>query len=190
MTGKHKILVVDDGIANIYVLTEILQDDYEIIFATNGNDALELAVEEKPDLILLDVIMPEMDGYQVCSKLKTEATTQHIPIIFISARAEVEDEARGLEIGAVDYITKPVSPPIVRARVKNHLELTAGNLSAHTSRLEEAGYVNVEKRFAGKYPRTTLSLTTNGRSKFEEYRQQMRQTLDNLPSEDLSDNNA
>lgn len=120
----HKILIVDDVPINIRILIEILKiPDYEIFAATSGKAALELAVAENPDLILLDIMMPHIDGYEVCKKLKSNSDTKHIPIIFVTAMGEEDDETRGLELGAVDYITKPVNPPIVKARVKNHLEL-------------------------------------------------------------------
>ncbi len=119
-----KILIVDDVPTNINMLIEVLNNpNYEILAATNGNAALEVAESEIPDLILLDVVMPKMDGYAACKKIKENVTTKKIPIIFLTARASVEDETRGLELGAVDYITKPFSPPIVNARIRNHLEL-------------------------------------------------------------------
>ncbi|MBF0119271.1 MAG: response regulator [Desulfobacterales bacterium] len=119
----QKILIVDDVTENIKILIELLKNDYVTFFAKNGKTALEIAKTKKPDLILLDIIMPEMDGYEVCQKLKSNETTHDIPVIFISAMNEVGDETKGLEIGAVDYIIKPISPPIVKARVKNHLKL-------------------------------------------------------------------
>ena len=121
---KNTVLVVDDTPTNIQVLMETLKDDYRIIAAVNGQRALQMATSDPaPDIILLDIMMPEMDGYEVCKRLKAEAGTRDIPVIFITARSEVEDETRGLELGAVDYITKPISPPVVQARVKSHLEL-------------------------------------------------------------------
>ncbi len=122
-TVKPTILVVDDTISNIEVLDEVLGSEYEIIFATNGKEALDIALEQAPDLILLDIIMPEMDGYEVCTRLKEDTRTREIPVIFITAMDLEEDESRGLNIGAIDYITKPIRPPIVKARVRNHLEL-------------------------------------------------------------------
>ena len=120
----QKILIVDDAPATIKVLIEVLNSyNYEIFVATNGMTALEVATSEIPDLILLDIIMPDMDGYEVCTKLKMNVIAQKIPVIFITARSDEEYEAKGFEFGAVDYITKPISPPIVQARVKTHLEL-------------------------------------------------------------------
>ena len=115
--------MVDDIAANIKILSAILKHEYDILVATNGSDALEIALVEQPDVILLDVMMPDMDGYEVCSRLKADPRTHDIPVIFISAMNEVEDEARGLEVGGLDYITKPINPAIVKARVRIHLEL-------------------------------------------------------------------
>lgn len=118
-----RILVVDDELVTIEVMAEVLAPVHDIIFATSGAEALDLAATGKPDLILLDVMMPGMDGYEVCRHLKADSATIGIPVIFITALDSVEDEAKGLEIGAIDYVTKPISPAIVRARVHNHLEL-------------------------------------------------------------------
>lgn len=121
---KRAVLVVDDTPANIQILMETLKDDYRIIAAVNGRRALQLAASTPPpDIILLDVMMPEMDGYEVCAKLKADAKTRDIPIIFITAMNDAQDETKGLELGAVDYITKPFSQAVVLARVKSHLEL-------------------------------------------------------------------
>ncbi|MBP6735163.1 MAG: diguanylate cyclase, partial [Chromatiaceae bacterium] len=119
-----RILIVDDVPDNIRVLSRMLVDDgHEISAATNGRQALKLAAACAPDLVLLDVMMPDMDGYQVCAALKADPLLRAIPVIFITALADVEDETRGLALGAVDYITKPFKEPIVRMRVKSHLEL-------------------------------------------------------------------
>src|SRR3954469_2294268 len=118
------ILVVDDISTNITVLMEILRGDYRVLAAINGEQALKIARgEPPPSLILLDVMMPGMSGHEVCQHLKSESSTRKIPVIFVTAMNQVEDEARGFDLGAVDYITKPVSPPIVMARVKTHLAL-------------------------------------------------------------------
>lgn len=119
---KPTILIVDDVPDNIAVLSNILAD-YNLKAANNGAKALEIASRFRPDIILLDIMMPEMDGYTVCKRLKRDFHTKNIPVIFVTAMDEVTDEARGFELGAVDYITKPVSPPVVRARVKTHLNL-------------------------------------------------------------------
>ncbi|OKH31055.1 hypothetical protein NIES2119_29660 [[Phormidium ambiguum] IAM M-71] len=124
MNEKEKILIVDDNPENIYVLLETLKADYAIVVAKNGQKALQFAVEQpQPNLILLDVMMPEMDGYEVCRRLKADEKTQDIPIIFVTALKEIGNEAQGFELGAVDYISKPISPAIVRARVKSQLTL-------------------------------------------------------------------
>lgn len=121
---KQVILVVDDVPANIDVLSEILRPTYQVKVVTNGVMALKIAMgPQPPDLILLDIMMPGMDGYEVCQRLKNNSLTRHIPVIFVSAMDEVNDETKGFELGAVDYITKPVSPSIVKARVKTHLAL-------------------------------------------------------------------
>ena len=122
--GKTQtILIVDDTQENILLLSEVLESDYMTKAAIDGERALKIAfAAEPPDLILLDVMMPGMSGYEVCKRLKENPNTSHIPVIFVTAMGEVEDETKGLELGAVDYITKPISPPIVMARVKTHLE--------------------------------------------------------------------
>jgi putative two-component system response regulator len=121
---KAKILIVDDTPENIQILMETLKSDYKIVAAVNGQKALELAEKHPvPDLILLDIMMPGMNGYEVCSRLKAQKATSKIPVIFVTAMGDVDDEARGFSLGAVDYITKPITPGIVRARVKTHLGL-------------------------------------------------------------------
>ena len=147
---KSKILIVDDVPENIQILMETLKDEYTIVAATNGEKALKLASRDPiPDIILLDIMMPEMDGYEVCKRLKNDEKTSHIPLIFVTAMGDVEDETRGFETGAVDYITKPISPPIVRARVKNHLELELARktLEKQNEELKEAARLkeDVEK---------------------------------------------
>lgn len=117
------ILVVDDSPMNIKILHEILHGEYRVLFATSGAEALTTVAAALPDLILLDIMMPEMDGYEVCRRLKDDPRTRRIPVIFVTALADQEDEAKGLALGAIDYISKPVNQAVVRARVKNHLEL-------------------------------------------------------------------
>lgn len=136
-----KILIVDDEPFNLKVLKQILQDSYRLSFAKNGLDALELARTEQPHLILLDVMMPDMTGFEVCAKLKTEPSTQNIPVIFVTALSDENDEATGLTHGAVDYITKPVYPAVVKARVKTHLSLVrAENLQkTHLELIQRLG---------------------------------------------------
>lgn len=121
---KARILIVDDTPTNLQILVKALEEEHEIITAVNGREALDkAAVEPQPDLILLDVMMPEVDGHEVCRRLKAEEKTEHIPVIFITSLQEEQDETKGLELGAVDYLTKPVRPAIARARVRNHLQL-------------------------------------------------------------------
>ena len=126
------ILIVDDTEENIDILLETLGELYDICVATDGESALEIVAEDHPDLILLDILMPKIDGYEVCKRLKASKRTQNIPIIFLTALSETRDEKKGLDLGAVDYITKPINPALVRARVKNQLEL-----KLHRDRLED-----------------------------------------------------
>jgi len=120
---KEKILVVDDTPENLDVVKGILKDDYTLFLAVNGNLALKIARAQKPDLILLDIMMPEIDGYEVLRRLKQDEETNSIPVIFLTAKTEIEDEQKGLELGAVDYIMKPISPPILLARIRTQLRL-------------------------------------------------------------------
>ncbi len=121
---QETVLVVDDSPENISLMSALLKNLYRTKVATNGEKALQIAASDgPPDLILLDIMMPGIDGYEVCQRLKADPNTSDIPIIFLTAKSDVQDEQMGLELGAVDYITKPISPPIVMARVKNHLQL-------------------------------------------------------------------
>lgn len=123
--GKQTILIVDDTPANLDVLVEILRDDYRTKVAISGEKALALAFAgTPPDLILLDIMMPGLNGYEVCRRLKAHPPTRNVPVIFVTAMSEVEDETKGLELGGVDYVTKPISPPIVKARIKTHLAVS------------------------------------------------------------------
>lgn len=124
MLEKATILAVDDTPDNLLLISGLLKDEYHVRVANGGERAIKIALSDNPpDLILLDIMMPDIDGYEVCRLLKENEKTSHIPIIFLTAKTEVEDETHGFEIGAVDYITKPISPPIVLARVKTHLAL-------------------------------------------------------------------
>lgn len=124
LIAKPTILIVDDTPENIDVLVASLSDEYTIKVALNGKKALSIAsLSPRPDLILLDVMMPEIDGYNVCERLKNNPVTANIPVIFVTAKHDIKDEEKGLSLGAVDYIIKPISPPIVRARVRTHLAL-------------------------------------------------------------------
>jgi putative two-component system response regulator len=121
---EEKVLLVDDNTTNLQLLHETLDGlGYKLLIAKNGKTALAIAQKANPSIILLDIMMPEMDGYEVCRRLKADKSTAPIPVIFITALADDEDEAKGLGLGAVDYITKPINPELVRARVHNHLEL-------------------------------------------------------------------
>jgi putative two-component system response regulator len=121
---KPTILVVDDTPDNLSLMSGLLKDLYKVKIANNGERALKVAMTgTPPDIILLDIMMPVMDGYETCRHLKANTETRDIPVIFLTAKAEVEDEMRGFELGAVDYITKPISPPVVMARVNTHLQL-------------------------------------------------------------------
>jgi sigma-B regulation protein RsbU (phosphoserine phosphatase) len=125
-SDKQVILLVDDTPANIHIAQAILRDEFRIRVATSGAKALELVkTEPLPALILLDIEMPGMDGYEVCNRLKADPQTRDIPVIFLTAKTESEDETRGFEVGAVDYVHKPFSPTVVKARVQTHLTLRA-----------------------------------------------------------------
>ena len=141
---KSTILTVDDTVTNIEVVKGVLSDEYLVQAALSGEVALKIVSKRKPDLILLDVMMPEMDGYEVCKRLKENEETRDIPVIFLTAKSQEEDETKGLSLGAVDYITKPISPPILKERVKNHLLLKASrDLLAQQNEVLE---VKVEER--------------------------------------------
>ncbi|MBF0119889.1 MAG: two-component system response regulator [Desulfobacterales bacterium] len=131
-SSNFTVMVVDDTEANIDVLVNTLEDIYDVKVAMDGETALADIIDEPPDLILLDIMMPGMDGYEVCQKLKSNEVTKNIPVIFLTAMTEEKDEAKGLSLGAVDYVTKPFSPELVKARVKNQLEL-----KRHRDHLEE-----------------------------------------------------
>lgn len=118
-----KLLLVDDEPVNLRVLKQLLADHYQLVFAKDGEQALRLAKEQSPDLILMDVMMPGMTGFDTCKALKADVTTASIPVIFVTALTEEHDETEGFNVGGVDYITKPISPAVVLARVKTHLSL-------------------------------------------------------------------
>ncbi len=120
---RPRLLLVDDEPTNLQLLRQVLDKDYRLLFATDGERALALARAQQPDLVLLDVMMPGMDGHSVCRQLKAESATRAIPVIFVTALSDATDEAKGFDAGCVDYITKPISAPVVRARIKTHLSL-------------------------------------------------------------------
>lgn len=126
---KPVVLIVDDTADNITLLTSLLGGLYKNKVATNGPKALQIAMKDPPDLILLDIMMPGMDGYAVCKELKSSPVTKDVPVIFLTAKTQEDDEMHGFELGAVDYITKPISPPILMARVATHLALQKAHKS-------------------------------------------------------------
>jgi putative two-component system response regulator len=155
---RATILVVDDTPENLTLMSGLLKDAYKVKVANNGEKALQIAASDSPpELILLDIMMPGMDGYEVCRRLKGDPSTADIPVIFLTARSDMEDEQKGLELGAVDYIIKPISPPIVMVRIKNHLALKAlaESLRDQNSFLE----------FEGPSARPNLSLPKKRRKK-------------------------
>ena len=121
-TEKSRVLIVDDEPGNIKILSSVLAGDYALSVATSGAQALQIAEVQAPDIILLDMVMPEMDGIQVCEALKAKDALRDIPVIFVTSMSDAANEERGLDAGAVDYISKPISPPIVKARVKIHIQ--------------------------------------------------------------------
>lgn len=131
-SGRGTILVVDDTEMNIDFLLSFLSEEYHVSVATNGWDGIDLACSIRPDIILLDIILPDIDGFQVCRCLKDDERTSSIPVIFVTSLEREVDEARGLELGAVDYIVRPFSPELVKARIRNHLEL-----ERHRHKLEQ-----------------------------------------------------
>jgi len=131
------LLVVDDQPINIQALYRIFGPDHRVLMATSGAKALSICKDDPPDLVLLDVVMPEMDGHEVCARLKADEATRNIPVIFVTSHTDAEEETRGLELGAVDFIAKPVNPAVVRARVKTHL-----TLKAHSDLLRQMVFID------------------------------------------------
>ncbi|ANG96802.1 MULTISPECIES: diguanylate cyclase [Brucella] len=123
MPNRATVLIVDDEVSNIEIMNAVLEDHYEICFATSGEQALEVARTVLPDIILLDVMMPGVDGYEVCVRLKNDRLLADVPVIFTTGLDDQEAEVRGLSLGAIDYVTKPINPVVLRARVSNHIEL-------------------------------------------------------------------
>lgn len=127
MSRRFRILVVDDESINIQLLSSTLKDTYDVVTANSGYEAISRLKEEKPDLILLDVMMPDLSGFDVCSIIKSDASFDDIPVVFLTAMTSSEGESRGLELGAIDYLTKPVDLQLLKLRVRNHLELKERN---------------------------------------------------------------
>lgn len=151
---RKTVLIVDDSPENIDLLASILNREYKVKAAPNGPKALKIAGSTRPpDLILLDIMMPEMDGYEVCRQLKNNESTRDIPVLFVTAKSDVEDEAAGLAMGAVDYIVKPISPPIVLARVKTHMDL-----KQHRTNMKNALRISEDKLLAISNQTEQLSL--------------------------------
>ncbi|MCC6132174.1 MAG: diguanylate cyclase [Acidobacteria bacterium] len=145
---RKRVLIVDDEPANVHALASALRDQCLLSFATSGAKALELASAGGVDLVLLDVVMPGMDGFEVCRRLKAEPSTRAIPVIFVTALGDAEDETRGFDVGGVDYIAKPIRPGIVRARVRTHLELkTARDLLEQLALLDALTGIANRRRF-------------------------------------------
>ena len=137
---RQKILIVDDTPENLQLLYRTLREEYDLFGATSGREALAIAASHRPDLILLDIMMPEMDGYEVCRRLKSSEELRDIPVLFLTALSEDSDELRGLEIGAVDYITKPFKTAVVKRRIETHLALKrkTDQLARSNAELREA----------------------------------------------------
>jgi len=159
--SKHRVLIVDDETLNIRFLENLLSSEIDIgvIFTTSGEDALDIARStNKPDLILLDIVMPGLDGYEVCRRLKADPETASIPVIFITTKGGPEEEARGLDLGAVDYILKPFDPDAVQKKVRNHL----AQLRRMTSALSQASREDGPRRGGGPslglYPTLAIGL--------------------------------
>jgi diguanylate cyclase (GGDEF)-like protein len=164
---RPRLLVVDDQPANIQALYQAFAADHQVYMATQGEQALALCRSQLPDLVLLDVVMPGMDGYEVCRRLKADVATRHVPVIFVTAHNDEEAETRGLDVGAVDFISKPINPRIVRARVRTHL-----TLKAQTDLLRQWAYIDgltgvhnrryLDERLAGEWGRAERSGTALG----------------------------
>jgi putative two-component system response regulator len=171
------ILIVDDTADNITLLTYLLGNHYKNKVATNGHKALEIAFKDPPDLILLDIMMPGMDGYTVCRELKANPITRDVPVIFLTARTQEDDETRGFELGAVDYITKPISPPILMARVHTHIALQQARktLAQHNVALENLVEVRT-RQLAGLQDSLIKAMASMAETRDNETGQHIRRT--------------
>jgi putative two-component system response regulator len=172
------VLIVDDERANIDLMVGLLKDDYRTLVATNGSQALRRAAgTPRPDIILLDVMMPEMDGHEVCSRLKADESTASIPVIFVTAMSDVGNEMEGFALGAVDYITKPISPPILLARVRAHLEnKLARDWIEDRNRVLEEMVAERTRELAATQDATILSMATLAETRDKETGNHIRRT--------------
>lgn len=173
---KPVVLVVDDTPDNVELLHTILRDDYKVRVATDGDKGIELAARDpRPDIILLDIMMPGISGYEVIRRLKEDAVTTAIPVIFITAKSQVEDEHKGLTLGAVDYVTKPFDPDIVKARVKTHIAayLELRQLAEENRDLR----TRLERAFSQLTEEELLSLIRCGESDGLEFKSTLRWNL-------------
>lgn len=167
-SNRQTLLLADDESSNLAILREILKDEYRLLFAKDGLQALEIAAEHLPDLILCDVMMPNLDGFGTCKRLKQNARTQSIPVIFVTALADDVNEALGFEVGAVDYIYKPVSPPVLSARVRTHLKLVAAEQLEVAN--AELNRVNAQLAAAIRQLRSNFESTIRMLSSIQEHR--------------------
>ena len=178
LSGKCTVLVVDDTPDNLSLMSNLLRTDYKVKLATSGERALQIvAGESKPDLILLDIMMPEMDGYEVLRRLQFNPDTEDIPVFFLTAMSASEDESVGLELGAVDYITKPINPAIVMARVRNHLQLKrARDFLAHHNNFLEQEIVNRTRALAELQDATIRAMASLAETRDNETGNHIRRT--------------
>lgn len=177
-SGKCTVLVVDDTADNLSLMSNLLRTDYKVKLATSGERALQIvAGESKPDLILLDIMMPDMDGYEVLRRLQFNPDTEDIPVIFLTAMSASEDESVGLELGAVDYITKPINPAIVMARVRNHLQLKrARDFLAHHNNFLEREIANRTRALAELQDATIRAMASLAETRDNETGNHIRRT--------------
>src|SRR5262245_50943598 len=176
--AEPSVLIVDDERVNIDLMVDLLKPHYRTLVATNGEQALRRAAgEPRPDIVLLDVMMPGMDGYEVCRLLKADPATQAIPVIFVTAMSEMGDEMKGFALGAVDYITKPISPPIVEARVKAHLENKhARDFIEDRNRVLQGMVLERTRELAATQDATILSMATLAETRDKETGFHLRRT--------------
>ena len=177
LSGKCTVLVVDDTPGNLSLMSVLLRPDYKVKLAPTGERALQIVAAEKPDLILLDIMMPDMDGYEVLRRLQFNPETEDIPVIFLTAMSATDDETVGLELGAVDYITKPVNPAITMARVRNHLQLKrARDLLAHHNHFLEQEVANRTRALAELQDATIRAMASLAETRDNETGNHIRRT--------------